>query len=53
MNSEAYHSVLASHLLPNAEFLAGKNWKYQQDNAPIHSNNSTKNWFQVNNVETL
>ncbi len=24
MNSEAYQSVLASHLLPNAEFLAGK-----------------------------
>ncbi|GBN08894.1 hypothetical protein AVEN_199714-1 [Araneus ventricosus] len=38
---------------PNAEFLAGENWKYQQDNAPIHSNNSTKNWFQVNNEETL
>jgi hypothetical protein len=53
MNSEAYQSVLASHLLPNAELLAGKNWKYQQDNAPSHSSNSTKNWFQVNNVETL
>ncbi|GBO38001.1 Transposable element Tc3 transposase [Araneus ventricosus] len=53
MNSQAYQSVLASHLLPNAEFLAGENWKYQQDNAPIHSSNSTKNWFQANNVETL
>lgn len=53
MNSQAYQSVLASHLLPNAEFLAGENWKYQQDNAPIHTSNSTKNWFQVNNVETL
>ncbi|GBM85415.1 Transposable element Tc3 transposase [Araneus ventricosus] len=53
MNSQANQSVLPSHLLSNAEFLAGDNWKYQQDNAPIHSSNSTKNWFQVNNVETL
>ncbi|GBM29186.1 hypothetical protein AVEN_27801-1 [Araneus ventricosus] len=50
MNSQAYQSVLARHSLPNAEFLAGENWKYQQDNAPIHSSNSTKNWFQVNIV---
>ncbi|GBL74723.1 hypothetical protein AVEN_243597-1 [Araneus ventricosus] len=53
MNLQAYQSVLASHLLSNAEFLAGENWKYQQDNALIHSSNSAKNWFQVNNVETL
>ncbi|GBM84869.1 Transposable element Tc3 transposase [Araneus ventricosus] len=49
MNSRAYQSVLASHLSPNA----GENWKCQPDNAPTHSSNSTKNWFQVNNVETL
>ncbi|GBN23092.1 hypothetical protein AVEN_137779-1 [Araneus ventricosus] len=30
-----------------------ENWKYQQDNAPIHSSNSTNNWLQVKNVETL
>ncbi|GBM02370.1 Transposable element Tc3 transposase [Araneus ventricosus] len=53
MNSQAYQSALASHLSPNAEFLAVENWKYQQDNAPIHLSNSTKNWFQVNNVGTL
>ncbi|GBM37290.1 Transposable element Tc3 transposase [Araneus ventricosus] len=53
MNSQACQSVLASHLLPNAEFLPGENWKYEQDNAPIHSSNTTKNWFQVNNIETL
>lgn len=53
INSQAYQSVLASHILPNAKFLAVENFKYQQDNAPIHSSNSTKNWFQDNNVETL
>ncbi|GBL78602.1 hypothetical protein AVEN_65193-1 [Araneus ventricosus] len=53
MNSQAYQSAFSSHLLLNAEFLAVENWKYQQDNAPIHSSNSTKYWFQVNNVETL
>ncbi|GBM29315.1 Transposable element Tc3 transposase [Araneus ventricosus] len=53
MNSQTYQIALASHLLPNAEFLAGENWKYQQDNAPFHSSNNTKNWFQVNNAETL
>ncbi|GBM41466.1 hypothetical protein AVEN_130933-1 [Araneus ventricosus] len=45
MNSQAYQSVLPSHLLPNVEFLAGENWKNQQNNVPTHSSNSTKNWF--------
>ena len=53
MNSQVYQSILESHLLPNAECLAGKNWKYQQDNAPIHTSKSTKHWLQVRNVETL
>ncbi|KFM63293.1 Transposable element Tc3 transposase, partial [Stegodyphus mimosarum] len=53
MNSQGYQNLLRNHLLPNAECLAGENWKYQQDNASIHSSNSTKNWFQVNNVETV
>ena len=51
MNSQVYQCVLESHLLLNAEFLARENLKFQQDNAPVHTSNSTKHSFLVNNVK--
>ena len=42
INSQSHQHVLESHLLRNAEFLAGEKWKFQQDNAPVHASNSTK-----------
>ena len=40
MNSQTYQLVLGSHLLSNPEFLAEKNWKFQQGNASVLVNNS-------------
>lgn len=51
VNSEAHQSVLASHLLTNAEFFAEENWNYQQDHALTHRSNNRKNWFQVNKLK--
>ena len=52
MDLQAYKRVLGSHILPNAEFLAGKKLKFQQDNVPVQANNSKKHSLLVH-VETL
>ena len=38
INTQAYQSVIKSHILPNAEFLAGKSWENKYD----HTSDSTK-----------
>lgn len=51
MNPQAYQRDLASHLLLNATILVEEYWKYQQDNAPVHSNDITKvdfKWTMLN-----
>lgn len=49
MNAQDYQNVLQAHLLP----FIGNNQQQlilQQDNAPIHSSRSTKNWLSTNNI---
>ena len=54
MNSQTYQYALRSHIFQMDKFLAGKNLKFQPDNAPTHStSNSPKFWFIVNYIETL
>ena len=53
MKSEDYQQVLSDHLLPNAGGIAGRNWTFQHDNAPIHASRSTKDWLNSNSIRTM
>ncbi|GBL98394.1 hypothetical protein AVEN_187732-1 [Araneus ventricosus] len=35
-NSPKYIETLENHLMPFAGNIGGRNWQYQQDDAPIH-----------------
>jgi hypothetical protein len=48
-----YIRVLADHLLPFGGEIGGRNWNFQQDNAPIHTAGLTKTWFRDNSVVDL
>lgn len=51
--SEDYQRTLEEHLLPYAEDLGGAKFIFQQDNASIHSSNSTKAWFLKKNITVM
>ncbi|KAF2882978.1 hypothetical protein ILUMI_23206 [Ignelater luminosus] len=53
INSKKYLEILNDHLLPNATFFAGNNWKFQQDNAAVHTSRLGKQWFSDRNVDLL
>lgn len=53
INAAAYQRVLEEHLLPSARKISGANWKFQQDNAPIHAATSTKHWFASKNITVI
>ena len=53
MDSEDYQDVLATHLLPFCKRNRCGRLLFQQDNAPIHILDSTKAWFQANNIGVL
>jgi transposase len=48
-----YQEVLRQHLLPHGRRIGGRLWMFQQDNASIHSANSTKDWLQKHKVRLL
>lgn len=52
VNAEAYKNILEEAKI---EFLgmAGENYIFQQDNAPVHNARTIKSWFQDHNIETL
>ncbi|GBM52657.1 Transposable element Tc3 transposase [Araneus ventricosus] len=52
-NSPKYIETLENHLMPFAENIGGRNWQYQQDDAPIHYSNATKNYLNSKNVAVL
>ena len=53
MNSEDCQDVLATHLLPFCRQNRRGRLLFQQDNPPIHISDSTKAWFQANNIGVL
>ena len=53
MNSEDYQNVLEIYLLPVFHEICGINGIFQQDNAPIHTSTSTKNWLSANGIRTM
>ena len=51
--SEDYQDVLSEKLLPEELLITSGEYIFQQDNAAIHNSNSTKSWFEANNVKVL
>lgn len=52
-NAIAYQTILQQHLLPHGRRLGGRQWVFQQDNAPIHSATSTVQWLQERGIRVL
>ena len=52
-DSKKYIDTLESHLLPSARKIAGKNWIFQQDNAPIHASGETQEWFRSKKIQVI
>lgn len=48
-----YQNTLNSHLLPYGHRIGGRQWVFQQDNAPIHSAGTTREWFLQHGVRVL
>lgn len=53
MNSTRYINILNGHLLPVARRIAGKEFIFQQDNAPCHSSKLVKEWLKRQKINAL
>jgi transposase len=53
MNSSAYINVLETSLCQNGSDWLEKNFKFQQDNAAVHTSRLTKSWFTQKNINLL
>ena len=54
LNAHGYQRVLdCAQLNDNGPILGGNDFVFQQDNAPIHTAASTKNWLQEHNIPTM
>jgi transposase len=51
MNSTSYQRTLGENLLPFAEQIGGENWRFLQDNATVHTSNSTMQWLEEHGVD--
>ena len=53
LDSTAYQQVLEEHMLTDAAALIGDDFVFQQDNAPIHTSRSTRQWLRQHDVTLL
>lgn len=53
MNAGAYQRMIALHLPSCGTDLAGSNWRFQQDNAPVHVARSTLAFFKQTKIDIL
>lgn len=53
LNSDRYIELLEKYLIPFLNSLGVENHIFQDDNAPCHASNKTKNWKEDNLVERL
>ena len=53
MNAIHYQTLLEEYLIHVAERIGTENWIFQQDNAPIHTARSTKDWFHRKGVHVM
>lgn len=44
---------MENYLIPFINDVHGTSYVYQQDNAPIHTSNETKQWFQRNGITPM
>jgi len=52
LNSQRYCEILETHLFPNAS-RAGRGWRFQQDNSPVHTAHVTQQLFEAHHVRML
>ena len=53
LDSTEYQQVLEEHMLTDAAALIGEDFVFQQDNAPIHTSRSTRQWLRQHDVTLL
>ena len=53
LDCTAYQQVLEEHMLTDAAALIGDDLVFQQDNAPIHTSRSTRQWLRQHDVTLL
>lgn len=54
INSECYTTILQESMLPSAHAVfGGRDWTFQQDNAPCHTSRFTSNYFLRNRIRVL
>ena len=53
LDSTAYQQVLEEHMLTDAAALIGDDFVFQQDNAPIYTSRSTRQWLRQHDVTLL
>jgi transposase len=53
INSECYQEILSNFLLPYFERWPHLEFTFMQDNAPVHTSRSTKDWLQTHQVEVM
>ena len=55
VNAAKYQDILAKYMLPSARdhFRRGQNYTFQQANAPCHTANATKQWFNIRQVQVM
>lgn len=52
-SSTVYCNVLEESLLPFGAEALGENWRFQLDNAPVHTSYQTENGLSTHNVVTI
>ena len=53
LNATGYQEILADKMLPDAYILIGEDFILQQDNFPIHTAFTTREWLWTNDVTVL
>ena len=53
LNSDKYQKMLQGNLIASGSTICGDNWKFQQDNASIHTSKATMGWFKSNRVDVI
>jgi len=52
MNAQKYCGILENHLFPNAS-QAGSKWRFQHDNAPMHTAKITRNLLEKHKTKVI
>lgn len=53
LNSARYIEILEDYLLPSSERIAGRDFIFQQDNAPCHSSKLTNTWLKQQKLKVF